>query len=80
MYDGMATTRLSSKRQITVPVKMARALGLEPGDRIILRLEGDHIVLIPAPDSLADTMAGSLEGRYGDVERYIREERGSWGE
>ncbi len=80
MANELATSRLSSKRQITVPARMARALGLEPGDRVILRLEANHIVLAPAPDSLADAMAGSLKGRYGDVESYVREERGSWGE
>lgn len=74
-----ATTVLSSKRQITVPVAMATALGLKPGTRLLLRLEGDHIVLTPTGSgSLTDLLGGSLRGAYGDPDRYVREERASW--
>jgi hypothetical protein len=58
---------------------MARQLGLEPGSIVILRLEEDRIVLIPAPESYTDSLSGSLTGTYGDPDRYVREERASWG-
>ena len=75
------TSRLSSKRQVTLPARMARALGLEAGAEIILRLEEDRIVLLPAPSSYTEALAGRLRGHYGDdVDRYVREERASWGE
>jgi len=74
------TAKLSSKRQITLPVRIARALELKAGDRLIVRLEGDRIVLLPAPASYTDSLAGSMEGRYGNVDRYLREERASWQE
>ena len=73
-----ATSRLSTKRQITLPARMVRSLGLEAGAVIILRLEGDRIVLLPAPESYTESLGGSLEGVYGDADEYVREERASW--
>lgn len=75
------TTVLSSKRQLTLPAQMARALNLGPGSRVILRLEEDRIVLLPLGSGrLTEALGGCLRGAYGDVEVYIREERASWGE
>lgn len=73
---------LSSKRQLTLPAAMARALHLEPGSRILLRLEEGRIILEPLGQGcLTDALGGSLRGAYGeDVHAYIREERASWGE
>jgi AbrB family looped-hinge helix DNA binding protein len=75
------TATLSAKRQLTVPAAMARALGLEPGSRVILRLDEGQIVLLPLESGrLTEALGGSLHGAYGDVEAYLREERASWGD
>lgn len=75
----MTTIRVSSKRQITIPAKIARSLGLSAGDRLILRLDGDRLVLVRAPDSFADAFAGALRGAWGDdVDGYLEAERASW--
>ncbi len=76
------TTVLSSKRQLTLPAAMARALHLGPGSRVVLRLEADRIVLEPLGAArLTDALGGSLRGAYGeDVDEYIREERATWGD
>jgi AbrB family looped-hinge helix DNA binding protein len=75
------TTVLSSKRQLTLPASMARALDLGPGSRVILRLEEGRIVLVPLGASrMTEALGGSLHGAYGDVHTYLREERASWGE
>ena len=59
---------------------MARVLGIHAGSVIILRLEDDHIVLLPAPDNYTKALGGSLKGAYGEnVDKYIEEERASWG-
>jgi AbrB family looped-hinge helix DNA binding protein len=62
-------TRLSSKRQVTLPLTLVRSLNLAPGDE--LRVEADdsgRIILSPEPSSatrrreaLAE-VAGSLPG------------------
>jgi AbrB family looped-hinge helix DNA binding protein len=75
---NVAIVKLSSQRQVTLPARFAGALRLKPGDSLVLRLEGDRIVISPAPISYTDILFGSLEGRYGDVDQYLREERSAW--
>jgi AbrB family looped-hinge helix DNA binding protein len=75
---------ISSKRQITLPAAMVRELGLEPGDKLTARLEGDAITLTPRPRSWVEYISGSLKGTYGstkeEVDQYVREVREGWDE
>jgi antitoxin ChpS len=77
-----AVTKLSSKHQITLPVAMVRRLGLEPGRRLILRLQGDRILLRPEPEDWVEYFHGRLKGVYGatkeEMDEYVRKERASW--
>ncbi len=78
----MPVVTLSSKHQITLPAEMVRNLGLEGGDKLIVELVGDHIVLLPQPESWADYFVGSMKGVYGstreEIDRYIAEVRYGW--
>jgi antitoxin ChpS len=78
----VAVAKLSSKHQITLPIAMVRRLGLEPGRRLILRLEGDRILLKPEPEDWVEYFHGSLKGLYGateaEIDAYVRRERESW--
>jgi antitoxin ChpS len=78
----VAVAKLSSKNQITLPVAMVRRLGLEPGRRLMLRLEDDCIVLRPEPEDWVEYLHGSMKGVYGntreEMDAYVRRERASW--
>ena len=78
----MATVTLSSKHQVTLPVDMVRSLDLKTGDKLVVELIDDHIVLLPQPESWTDYFAGSLKGVYGEtkeeIDRYIAEVRYGW--
>jgi AbrB family looped-hinge helix DNA binding protein len=78
----VAVTKMSSKNQITLPVAMVRRLGLEPGRRLTLRLEDDHIILRPEPEDWVEYLHGSMKGVYGntreEMDAYVRRERASW--
>ena len=63
-------TRLSSKRQITLPLKVVQELGLAPGDQLRVDTDGDHVVL-SREEGVADRrlraireVAGSMPGVY----------------
>jgi bifunctional DNA-binding transcriptional regulator/antitoxin component of YhaV-PrlF toxin-antitoxin module len=63
-------TRLSAKRQVTLPLHVVEALGLAPGDELRVGVEGARIVLT-REDGLAarrlraiEAAAGSLPGVY----------------
>ncbi len=53
-----ATSRLTSKGQITIPIAVRRALMLREGDRVIFRVLGDRVVLARSAELLS--LAGSV--------------------
>jgi AbrB family looped-hinge helix DNA binding protein len=56
--------RVSSKNQITLPVDVMRAAGLEPGDEVTIRPVGDGEVLVAARGSRVRRHAGIATGIY----------------
>jgi len=54
-----AAAKVSSKGQVTVPKVVRDALGIEEGDAVIFRVEGNRAVLARTPDFLQ--LAGSIQ-------------------
>jgi len=79
----MPKTTISSKYQITLPARLVRELGLQPGDKLAVELEEGRLILHPRPKDWVSYTAGSLKGLYGetkeDIDAYLKEVRGSWG-
>jgi len=76
-------TRLSSKRQVTLPVAVVKELNLKPGDEFSVAAEAGRIVLAPE-ESVATRrrralaqFGGSMPGVWkpGDLERLRNEWR-----
>jgi AbrB family looped-hinge helix DNA binding protein len=53
------TVKITSKRQITIPIKLFRKLGLKKGDHLILRDSGGRINMKKSEDLIND-LAGSI--------------------
>ena len=53
-----ASSRLSSKGQITIPQSIRSALALEKGDRVVFRVDGDRAILARSMEILS--LAGSV--------------------
>ena len=53
-----AAARVTSKGQVTVPKAVREALGIEEGDEVVFRVEGDRAVLARTPNFL--DLAGSI--------------------
>lgn len=47
-----AVAKMSSKGQVTIPKAVREALGIEEGDEVIFRVEGDRAVLARTADFL----------------------------
>lgn len=77
-----ATVTLSSKRQITVPAEFFRFLQLKEGQKLIVELEGDKMIIKARPESLTKALMGSAKGVYGNVpaeiDEYVKKERREW--
>lgn len=54
-----ASSRLTSKGQLTVPKPVREALALEPGDELHFRVEHGRATLSKTPDFIA--LAGTVE-------------------
>jgi AbrB family looped-hinge helix DNA binding protein len=80
-----ATTRVSGKNQITLPVAMVRTLGWRAGDEVDLVMDGDEIWLRRRRHgkALLDSLQGALEHveewqTKDGIDAWVREERDSW--
>ncbi|MDI6711413.1 MAG: AbrB/MazE/SpoVT family DNA-binding domain-containing protein [Thermoanaerobacterales bacterium] len=78
----MAIVKLSSKRQLTLPAKLCRELGLQAGDRLVIERKGDQITFTRLPKDFAGFLKGSARGAYGrtpgEIDEYVRKERETW--
>ncbi len=54
-----AAAKVTSKGQITVPKVVRDALGIDVGDEIVFRVEGDRAVIARTADFLS--LAGTIE-------------------
>lgn len=72
--------KMSSKGQVTIPKSVREALGLNEGDAVIFRVEGDRAVLARTADflSLGGSISVPAERRnaaWDEVMRSTRDER-----
>ena len=56
----VVSVKMSSKNQIVVPKAAREALGLKPGDRLAVSVEGDTVIMEKLPPDLKDRLRGTL--------------------
>ena len=70
--------KLSTKNQIVVPREARETLGVKAGDRLLVVVRGETIVLLPKPKKYAKAIAGIGKGLY--PKDYLPTERENWEE
>ena len=58
----MAVTSLSVKGQVVIPKPLREALGLRSGDKFVVLLEGDMIILKPMKKDIATMLYERYKG------------------
>ncbi len=63
-------SKLSSKRQVTLPVEHCRALGIEPGDELEFFVANGQLTLVKKSRGRAKGVIKHLKGnkRYNDTQ------------
>ncbi len=68
--------KLSSKNQIVIPRQARTALQIEPGDKILVVVRGNVVILLPKVKKYSKAIRGIGKGVYPSG--YLRKERESW--
>jgi AbrB family looped-hinge helix DNA binding protein len=76
-------TTVSTKGQLVIPAEMRESLGIEPGSRIAVMLQGTRIILEPVSERLVDETRGLLAGGPSlsallQTERRREGKKGKW--
>jgi AbrB family looped-hinge helix DNA binding protein len=77
----MATTvKVSSRNQIVVPRQAREQLKIKPGDRLIVDVQGDLMVLLLEPKSYTQRLSGLGREIWEkiDTDAYLNAERDAW--
>jgi AbrB family looped-hinge helix DNA binding protein len=72
----MAEATLSSRNQIVIPLEARKALGLRPGDKLIIVPRGETLIVMRKPKNYAKAILGIAKGMYPPD--YLERERKSW--
>lgn len=67
---------LSTKNQIVIPREARKALGLKPGDKILVVVCGEKVLVLRKPKSYHAAIRGLARGAYSKT--YLQKERQSW--
>ena len=70
-------SKVSSKHQITIPVRVLREAGLAAGDEVIIRTCGQGRIEVERADDLIRRYAGSIPAGTYPV-GYLGKLRGEW--
>jgi len=70
----MAEATLSSKNQIVIPREAREALQVKPGDKLLVRVLGNKVIVLERPKSYHRATLG--RGTY--PKDYLKKERQSW--
>lgn len=74
----MPTATLSSKSQLVLPAEIRRKLGIHPGDRLDVQVEGGHVVIRKAPRSDVEALAAYRSEIWRDYADEVEATRDEW--
>ncbi len=74
----MAISTLSKKSQLVLPAKIRRQLGIEPGDRLELEVEGDHVILRKVPRSDVEALGQYRSSLWAGLAQELDQARDEW--
>jgi AbrB family looped-hinge helix DNA binding protein len=72
----MAEATLSSKNQIVIPREAREALKLKPGDKLLVVVRGESVIVLEKPKSYRAALRGLARGVF--PKDYLERERRSW--
>ena len=72
----MAEATLSAKNQIVIPREAREALQVKPGDKLLVVVRGERVIVLQKPRSHHAAIRGLARGVYSSG--HLQRERQSW--
>jgi len=72
----MIEVTLSAKNQIVIPREAREALGLKPGDKVLVVVKSGKLLVLRRPKSYCAAIRGLARGSYREI--YLRKACQSW--
>jgi AbrB family looped-hinge helix DNA binding protein len=74
------SVKVSSRFQIAIPSAVRKKLDIQAGDRLLVDVQDDVIVLVPKPSDYTKQMTGFYKKIWEkqDSDRYLNDEREAW--
>ena len=72
----MAEVTLSAKNQIVIPREARQALGVKPGDKLLVVAKGDGVIVLKRPKAYHKAIRGIAKRLYPG--NYLEKERAGW--
>ncbi len=77
----LAETTITDGNRVSLPARSIRRLGWEKGDRLLVQISGDKMILMRRPLSWTEAFSGKMGdvfSGHGDTLRLLEEERQDW--
>ena len=77
----VVSVKLSERNQMVLPKEAREALGIKPGGRVMVVVEGQEVRLLPEPENWTEYVYGlgaEVWSELGGGERFLQEERAQW--
>lgn len=71
----MAVITSSSRGQIVIPKDIRKKLKIVPGKKLVIRSEGDHVLITPLPDNPTEAFCGIFENGPSLTEALMSEKK-----
>lgn len=74
------SVKVSSRYQIAIPSAVRKRLDIQAGDRLLVDVQDDVIVLVPKPSNYTEQMTGLYKEIWEkqDSDQYLNDEREAW--
>jgi AbrB family looped-hinge helix DNA binding protein len=72
----MPEVTLATKNQIVIPREAREALQVKPGDKLLVVVQGETVIVLQKPESHRATIRGLARGAY--PRGFLRRERRGW--
>ena len=74
------SVKVSSRYQIAIPSAVRKRLNIQAGDRLLVDVQDDVIVLVPKPSNYTEQMTGLYKEIWEkqDSDQYLNDEREAW--